>query len=366
MQPLPQSTPTPSTQNRYKDFFGSPFCFLGYFSKRHAFNFSLISICYGRWVKAHVRTISYFLSIATVALIFFSVEFITEKYFYPDDEVVDILAAIVGALSFAPCKQFFDRATDKIFSRAPRDPRAEFLVNISHELQTPISILRGNVEILQRRSITDAERASAERVIISTLDGMSRVVSNVLESAKLTFSKKAGYEQNISVCALLREAHEDCSLLAEDKGIALLLEANGGAGKDLFVRGNKDRLKEVLFNLISNALKHTAPGGTITLRAEENASVATIAVEDSGSGIAPEELPHIFERFYRIAGESGVPVVPGTGIGLNICREIVEAHGGKITVKSDVGNGSRFIISLPLAPPIRQPTARSASAIINS
>lgn len=317
-------------------------------------------------MKAHVRTISYFLSIATVALIFFSVEFITEKYFYPDDEVVDILAAIIGALSFAPCKQFFDRATDKIFSRGPRDARAEFLVNISHELQTPIAILRGNVEMLQKRSISDAERASAERVIVSTLDGMSRVIGNVLESAKVTFSKKAGYEQNIAVCALLRETHEDCALLAEDKGITLLLEINEGANKDLVVRGNKDRLKEVLFNLISNALKHTAPGGIITLRAEQNGGATNIVVEDSGSGIAPVELPHIFERFYRIAGEDGVPAVPGTGIGLNICREIVEAHGGNIVAESEVGQGSRFIISLPLAPPAPQPAAPPASAIINS
>ena len=105
------------------------------------------------------RTVSYFFSITAVAVIFFSIEFITEKYFYPNDEVVDILAAIIGALSFARCKRFFDVATDRIFSRAPRDERAEFITNISHELQTPIAILRGNVEVLQRKSTTEAERA---------------------------------------------------------------------------------------------------------------------------------------------------------------------------------------------------------------
>jgi signal transduction histidine kinase len=336
-------------------------------------------------VKTHARAISYFLSIIAVAVIFFSVEFITEKYFYPNDEVVDILAAIIGALSFARCKRFFDCATDQIFFRAPRDERAEFISNISHELQTPIAILRGNVEVLQNRCATDVERTTAERVIVSTLDGMSRLIGNVLESAKLKFSKKILYEQDIAVGMLLRETHEDCLLLAEDKGIRLLLEIDEDAEDDISVRGNRDRLKEVLFNLISNALKHTPCGGAIALRVERArdggaAGVARITVEDSGCGIAPEELPHIFERFYRIENEtsgSGRSAVPGAGIGLNICREIVEAHKGTIVAESAPGKGSRFIISLPLSPPSlsassscgRAPSAgdsQGVSAIINS
>jgi len=330
-------------------------------------------------VKTRARTISYFLSIIAVAAIFFSVEFITEKYLYPNDEVVDILAAIIGALSFARCKRFFDCATDRIFFRAPRDERAEFISNISHELQTPIAILRGNVEVLQSGRVTDAERATAERVIVSTLDGMSRLIGNVLESAKLKFSKKILYEQDIVVNALLRETHEDCRLLAEDKGVRLLVEINMSDGEEveLCVRGNRDRLKEVLFNLISNALKHTPCGGTIALRAERACghgvtagASARITVEDSGCGIAPTALPHIFERFYRIeeraADGLGRSAVPGTGIGLNICREIVEAHKGMIVAESAPGKGSRFIISLPLSPPARAPALAAVSAIINS
>jgi signal transduction histidine kinase len=298
------------------------------------------------------------------------VEFITEKYFYPNDEVVDIFAAIIGALSFARCKRFFDVATDRIFFRAPRDERAEFISNISHELQTPIAILRGNVEVLQSGRATDAERATAERVIVSTLDGMSRLIGNVLESAKVKFSKKTLCEQDIAVGALLRETHEDCLLLAEDKGICLSLEVDESEGDDIFVRGNRDRLKEVLFNLISNALKHTPCVGTIALRVERvrghgiAAGVARITVEDSGCGIAPEELSHIFERFYRIqervSDGSGRSPVTGTGIGLNLCREIVEAHKGTIAVESQPGKGSRFIIRLPLSSP--SPPVSSARA----
>jgi signal transduction histidine kinase len=325
-------------------------------------------------VNRRARTISYFLSIVAVAVIFFSVEFIAEKYFYPNDEVVDIFSAIIGALSFARCKRFFDHATDRIFFRGVRDERAEFISTISHELQTPIAILRGNVEVLQSARATDAERAVAERVIVSTLDGMSRLIGNVLESAKLKFSKKIVYEQDIGVGALLRETHEDCLFLAEDKGIYLLLEIDESAENTISVRGNRDRLKEVLFNLISNALKHTPYGGMITLRAERVRGHGTvvktlITVEDSGCGIAPEALSHIFERFYRIENEasgSSRSAVPGTGIGLNICREIVEAHKGTIVAESAPGKGSRFIISLPLSPPPRAPASHGVSAIINS
>ena len=338
-------------------------------------------------MKTRIRAVSYFLSIAAIAVIFFTIEFVTEKFFYPNDEVVDILAAIIGALSFTRCKWFFDRATDRIFFRAPRDERAEFISNISHELQTPIAILRGNVEVLQSGRATDAERATAERVIVTTLDGMSRLIGNVLESAKLKFSKKRLYEQDIMIGALLRETHEDCLLLAEDKGIRLLLEIDEGAEDDISVCGNRDRLKEVLFNLISNALKHTPCDGIIALRVERArdggvTGIARITVEDSGCGIAPESLPHIFERFYRIEnrplafaeGDVLPSAEPSHGIGLNICREIVEAHKGTIVAESAPGKGSRFIISLPLSPPVssshgRVPSAggsHGVSAIINS
>ena len=314
------------------------------------------------------RTISYSLSIIATAGIFFSVEFVTEKYFYPNDEVVDILAAIIGALLFMHFKRFFDRVTDRIFFHGPRDTRAEFIANISHELQTPIAILRGNVELLQRRNNTDAERACAERVIVSTLDGMSRLIGNVLESAKIKFSKNIFYEEGIMIGTLVRETYEDCLLLAEDKDIRFLIEIEG----DFLVRGNRDRLKEVLLNLISNALKHTAPGGTIVLLAERSASDARISIEDSGCGIEPEALPHIFERFYRMPSDASGSTTPGTGIGLNLCREIIEAHGGKITVESELGKGSRFIVSLPLSPSVRsrrssigKAALSSVSAIIN-
>jgi signal transduction histidine kinase len=309
-------------------------------------------------VKTRVRAISYFLSIIAIAAIFFSVEHFTERFFFHDDDAVDIISAITAAVSFSECRRFFDRATDRIFFRGPRDDRAEFITNISHELQTPIAILRGNVEMLQRKSTTEMERLAAERVIVNTLDGMSRLIGDVLESAKLKFSKRIFSGSKMGVKALLWEIREDCHLLAEEKGVRFLVEA----GESLYIRADRDRLKEVLLNLISNALKHTSRGGAISLLAERAGGAARIVVADSGHGIASEALPHIFERFYQIKngsatladkdpGEGGkVITIPSTGIGLNICKEIVEAHHGTITVESVPGKGSRFIIHLPLAP----------------
>lgn len=314
-------------------------------------------------MKKHARAASYFLSILAIAVIFFSIEFITEKYLYPDDETVDILAAVIGALLFTRFRRFFDRVTDRIFFRGPRDTHAEFFLNVSHELQTPIAILRGNVELLQRRGITDAERAGAERVIMSTLDGMSRLIGSVLAGAKARSLQAQLVEKYIAVGMLLREVHEDCALLAEDAGITISAEGEDG----IFVRGERAKLKEVLLNLVSNALKHTPRGGAIVLRAAYAGSVARITVEDTGCGIAPQDLPHIFERFYRI--RQSADDVPGTGLGLHICREIVEAHGGAIEVESEQGKGSRFIVSLPLSvpsPPQRRNALPDTSAIINS
>jgi len=326
-------------------------------------------------MKTRVRAASYFLSIIAIAAIFFSVEHFIEKFFFQNDDLVDIIAAIVAALSFSECRRFFDRATDRIFFRGSRDARADLFTNLSHELQTPIAILRGNVELLQRRNITEVERTVAERVILSTLDGMSRLIGGVLESTKLRFSGQAIYYEQVALDMLLREVHEGCLLLAEDKGIYLSVEMD--EARDMTVRGDPCKLKEVIFNLISNALKYTACGGSIVLRGESDGTMARIVVEDTGSGIPPEELPHIFERFYRI--RNGIPAdaaadgVASNGIGLNICKEIAEAHGGTIGVESDVGKGSRFIVALPLSsssPPQRmagsKPAPPSASAIINS
>jgi signal transduction histidine kinase len=218
------------------------------------------------------------------------------------------------------------------------EAQSKFIADISHELQTPIAILRGNVEILEHHVAPEAK--ASLRVITATLDSMARLVSSILESARLKFSKNKFHKTDVVVGALLEEVYEDCFILGEDRGVRLSCSSEA----EVVVMGDKEKLKEVLFNLISNALKHTQPGGTISLFGKKSAAHAEIIVEDTGCGISPENLPNIFERFYRI-DSSGIT---GTGIGLHICRQIVEAHDGTITVESELGAGSRFTVRIPL------------------
>ena len=228
--------------------------------------------------------------------------------------------------------------TEKI--RSMYESQSKFLTEISHELQTPIAILRGNVEVLQRNE--RQERASALRVITTTVDDMSRLVNNLLESARLKFSKNIFYKKDVCVRLLLQEVYEGCLILGEDKGISMSVESH-----DVWVYADGSRLKEVILNLVSNALKHTSRGGSIALIAKNNEGMANIIVRDTGCGIFPEDALHIFDRFYKI-GNNNNPLMPSTGIGLNICKQIIESHGGKVSVESEIGKGSSFIIQLPI------------------
>ncbi len=223
------------------------------------------------------------------------------------------------------------------------------VADIAHELQTPIAILRGNFEILRRTDAGAADRVRAGRVIETTLDGMTRLVRGALDGARAGSPERAFPKKDVSLRSLLDEAVEDCSILAQDRGIALSVANDGRLpSDDLFIRADRDKIKEVLLNLVSNAFKHTPPGGAVMLGAERAEAMARVTVEDSGAGIAPAELSRIFERFYRIRSDAADPLVPGTGIGLHICRAIVEAHGGHIGVRSRLGKGSRFTVLLPL------------------
>ncbi len=211
----------------------------------------------------------------------------------------------------------------------------QFLVDISHELQTPIAILEGNLELAE--SSPAQHMGSSLRVMRDTLDGMSHLVSNFLETARLNFSKNKFQKERFDVGELVRDVYEDCFALTEAKRVRVSCSVNVAP-----IVGDKRKIKEVVLNLMSNALKHTKAGGEITLSAQRNGDFVEIIVRDTGAGISAENIPHLFERFYRIPGSG----VRGNGLGLNICREIIELHGGTISVTSVIGEGSSFVIRL--------------------
>jgi signal transduction histidine kinase len=217
--------------------------------------------------------------------------------------------------------------------------RKEFLANLAHELQTPIAILRGNLEIVETEKDVAVGLEHPLRTMRNTLNGLTRFVASSLAGIREKSSESAMVETVIPVREFLDEIVEDCFILGEYNDVRI-----SAMSEDVAIRGDGDKLKEVLLNLVGNALKHTSPGGTIALSARQKESMVEIVVADTGSGIALEFLPHIFERFYRIDGDES----PGSGIGLYLCRQIVEAHRGKITAESELGKGSRFVVTIPI------------------
>jgi signal transduction histidine kinase len=252
--------------------------------------------------------------------------------------------AIENAMLCVALERHMAEFEKKVCERTERmknmyEGQSRFLADLSHEFQTPISILKGNIECLEK--INNKKGKSEFYTIETTLDRLSRLIDNLLGVARLNFSKANLEKKQINVRKLLEEAYEDCRVLAKDKKIKLSFSSERCS-----VFGSADKLKEVLLNLISNALKYTTSGGTISLSGKIIDDEVEISVTDTGSGISPKNLPRVFERLYRVDGNNS----GGTGLGLYICRQIVEAHGGTITVESKLGEGSRFIIRLPYPP----------------
>lgn len=270
-----------------------------------------------------------------------------------DNELLSVVShqagmAIENAMLYAAIRRHTEDLERRVCERTERiknmyDGQSRFLADLSHEFQTPISILKGNVECLEK--INNIKGKDEFYTIETTLDRLSRLVDNLLGIARLNFSKTGLEKRKVNVEKLLEEAYDDCSILAKDRRIKFSFSS-----EKCLVFGSADKLKEVLLNLISNALRYTPPGGTISLSARILDDEIEIAVTDTGSGISRKNLPHVFERLYKI-GNNGSE---GTGLGLYICRQIIEVHGGTITAESKPEEGSRFVIRLPAAVPNRE------------
>lgn len=251
--------------------------------------------------------------------------------------------AIENATLCAALRRHTAEFEHRVYERTKRiknmyDGQAQFLADISHEFQTPLSIMKGNIECLEKKG--HIKGSNELYTIATTLDRLSRLVHDVLGIARLNSSKAILAKKRIGVEKLIEETYDDCTVLSKEKGVTLSF-----LSEKCFVFGSADKLKEVLLNLISNALKHTSPGGAISLSAKTVDEEVEIAVTDTGSGISHKNLPHVFERLYKIDSMG----LAGTGLGLFICRQIIEAHNGTIIAESRLGEGSRFVIHLPVS-----------------
>jgi signal transduction histidine kinase len=220
----------------------------------------------------------------------------------------------------------------------------EFLANVSHELKTPLTSIRGFSQALLDGTLdTPEERARAAGVIDAESRRLLHLVGELMDLSRIESGQQQMVKAEVRVSELLSHVRDVFALRAEEEGVAV---NTAGAG-DVVVMADFDRIEQVLGNLVDNAFRHTAAGGVIELAVSNaGAGFVELLVRDQGPGIAPRDLPHVFDRFYRSADETAGS---GAGLGLAISREIVRAHGGEIRVESPPRGGSVFAFTLPLA-----------------
>jgi heavy metal sensor kinase len=212
----------------------------------------------------------------------------------------------------------------------------------AHEMKTPLTILQGNLEVALMKARTVDEY---HEVLLNNLQQVERLIAltrPLLTLAKFTSSKPPVNLVPLVLEPLIQEIVDELALLADDRQIALRFESQLVPS----VLGDSQWLKQALINLLDNALQYTPAGGSVTVRLQAVGREVAIAVEDTGHGIEPEHIPHLFERFYRTDWARAKDTA-GTGLGLPIVKEIMEAHGGSIAVTSEVNKGSIFTLRLP-------------------
>ena len=221
-----------------------------------------------------------------------------------------------------------------------------FMADASHELRTPLTILRGELETLLQQ--TDGAPEWQDRIgsVLEEVERLAKIVEHLFALSRLDAGEAQAESVPFDLGQLAATTAEQMSLLAEDKRVTL----NCLAPRAVSVEGDRARLKQVVVNLLDNAVKYTPPGGAVTLSvvAAPNIGKAVLEVTDTGIGIPAGALPHVFERFFRV-DKARSRELGGAGIGLSIVKAICTAHGGQVEVASDEGHGARFRVLLPLA-----------------
>ena len=218
-----------------------------------------------------------------------------------------------------------------------------FLADASHELRTPLTVIKGELQELSGGASLDSEDLR-ERVgsVLEELGRLEHLVSGLLMISRLDAGERQREWADVDVAELAHSTAEQMRLIAEDRGIEIVLARL----KQPVVRGDRARLKQVIVNLLDNAIRFTARGGRVTLRTLEDEDFGILEVHDTGSGIPAAALPHVFDRFFR-ADDARSREDGGAGLGLSIVKSICSAHGADIEVESEPGVGSCFRVRFP-------------------
>jgi signal transduction histidine kinase len=255
-----------------------------------------------------------------------------------DDELGELAAA-------------FNHMADSLASQ--EEARQRLVADIAHELRTPLAVLQAEIEALQ----DGVTQATPERLgsLHDEIDLLARLVDDLRTLSLADSGQLSLQRREHDLAGVAERAIAAVAAQAQEKGVRLELAAEASLPP---VTVDGDRIAQVLRNLLSNALRHTEAGGHVTVAARAEARRFVVEVADTGAGIPPEDLPHVFDRFYR-ADPSRSRATGGSGLGLAIARQLVRAHGGEISVRSARGQGTIFSFWLPLS---AAPTAATRAA----
>ncbi len=281
-----------------------------------------------------------------------SVDHTIPNAFTPDDE--RFLSIVAGQAAIAiENATLYERLREKAeaLERAYGEVselsrfKSELLQNVSHELRSPLTFIKGYVELMREKAMgpLTPEQEEALEVVSEKTDVMTRLVEDMITMQKL--EKEKLRLEPVSLEEIARISVRSASLMAQNAGIEFRLEIPPGLPP---VKGDKNRLIQVFDNLINNAIKFSPNGGTVTIRLKDVGEYIQAEVEDTGIGIPEDKLDKIFERFYQVDGSSRRQF-GGMGLGLAIVKSIVEAHGGKVWARSQLGKGSTFYFVIPKA-----------------
>ena len=239
---------------------------------------------------------------------------------------------------------FVDVTREKEIARM----RTEFVSTVTHELRAPLAGIKAYVELLLDDDAPDAKtRHEFHQVIAGETERLNRLIDNILNISRIEAGVIKVVKEPVDLTAIVKQTLEVAGPQAKSRNLQIVEKLAPVFGQ---VEADRDMLSQAVMNLLSNAIKYTPEGGriTITTSLDEARNVACLAVEDTGVGISPEDQKRVFEKFYRVRKNS--QMAKGTGLGLSLVKHIVEdVHGGSISLTSEVGKGSTFVVELPLA-----------------
>ena len=293
--------------------------------------------------------IALFIGLAAVTASLFLAVLLTPGSFKPLEDIAAVARQITNADDLSrrvPDTGRTDeigvlaRAFNQSLERLERvfQTQQRLLADVSHELRTPLTAIRGNVDLMRRMGGADRESLA---IIQEEVERMTRLVDDLLLLARADAGGLPLERKSVELDTIFLEVYRQISLLEKSVDVSIV------DVDQACVLGDADRLKQLLINLVDNAIKYTPPGGHVTMSLSKMDGWASVHIADTGVGIPPEDLPYIFDRFYRVdkARNRGQG---GSGLGLSIAKWIAKVHGGDIEVASQVGQGTTFTVRLPL------------------